>query len=403
MISVQQAEEVILSHTIFQQIESVPLEKSLNRVLAEDIRAERAVPPFDRVAMDGIAINYDVFEDGQRKFKVEGIFGAGDPQGIMNEHDACVEIMTGASLVDGADTIVRYEDVDIVDDIATINVEFLRSNQNVHHKGKDGNPGDLLIAKNRVIAPVDICILASEGKSQVLVYCTPRVGIISSGDELVEVDEMPLPHQIRRSNVYAIRSLINPLQSVTKMYHFKDEKEDIRNGLEQAFEENDVLILVGGVSKGKYDFIPDVLTEMGAEKLFHRIAQRPGKPFWFGALGSKKIFALPGNPVSSMMCTVRYFLPWLRSSLRIQADYTIPVVLAEDVNFKPELTRLLEVDLKVNKRGILEAFPQIGNGSGDFMKLAFASAFIELPAEQSEFKKGEVLKAWRFRSEGVLM
>lgn len=397
MISISTATSIVLSNSILQKTALIPLKDAVNRVLAADVLAQRPVPPFDRVAMDGIAIQYAAFEAGQRTFKIEGIFGAGEPEGQLNDDRACVEIMTGACMVKGADTVIRYEDVEIKDGFATITVDKIRNKQNIHHQGKDEKIGAVLIPKNHLITAVDICVLASEGQSEVLVYQVPKVGIISSGDELVEVGETPLPHQIRRSNVYAIRAMVETFKAPTRMYHLLDEKEAIKSGLSKAFAENDVLILVGGVSKGKYDFIPEVLGEMGAVKLFHRVAQRPGKPFWFGELGHQKIFALPGNPVSSMMCTTRYFIPWLRESLHLQADYSIPVVLAEHVNFKPELTRLLEVELVVSEAGVLQAFPKIGNGSGDFLKLVHASAFIELPADRTRFSPGEVLNAWRFR------
>ncbi len=399
MISTSEATSIVLANSILQDTEEILLENAVGRVLATPVLAQRPVPPFDRVAMDGIAINYAAFEAGQRTFKVEGIFGAGDPEGHLADANACVEIMTGACMAKGADTVIRYEDVSIKDGLATVTVDEIRARQNIHRKGQDEKKGAVLIPKNHLISPTDICVLASEGKAKVLVYKVPKIGIISSGDELVEVTENPLPHQIRRSNVYAIRAMMESYKLPVKMYHLLDDKAEIEQGLSRAFAENDTLIMVGGVSKGKYDFIPDVLQEMGAIKLFHRVAQRPGKPFWFGELGTQKIFALPGNPVSSMMCTIRYFMPWLRKSLHLQPDNSFPVELAEQVNFKPALTRLLEVELVVNERGVLQAFPKIGNGSGDFLKLVHASAFIELPAAQQQFKPGEILRAWRFRGE----
>ena len=397
MIAVRQAMDIILQNVGSFGTEWVALEEATHRILAEEIIADRPVPPFDRVAMDGIAIAHAAFARGQRSFPIEGTVGAGDPMGTLKDASACVEIMTGACLTEGADTVIRYEDVVVRDGVATIEVDELDKGKNIHRKGKDAEKGAVLIPKNRAINAVDLCILASEGKHRVKVYRTPRVGIISSGDELVEVDEIPLPHQIRRSNVYVIQALIESFRAVTNMYHLKDNKSDIEGGLKKALSENDVLILVGGVSKGKFDYIPEILTRLGAEKLFHRIAQRPGKPFWFGSLGKQRIFALPGNPVSSIMCTVRYFIPWLRASTQLDYDYSQPAILAEDFTFRPALTRFVEVSLELNEMGRLLATTKVGNGSGDFLRLADAHGFMEFPADRSEFAKGEVFPVWRFR------
>ena len=395
MITLQEAFDIVLDHTMDYGTEGVHYEAAVGRVLAKPVKASRDLPPFDRVAMDGIAVLYEMVESGQRRFEMERVIAAGDPLAEVEDPRKAVEIMTGAALPEGVDTVIRYEDLKVGDGWAEIMVDTVVRGQNIHHRGKDNHVGEVLIPAGKRLTPTDISMLASEGMVEVEVFRVPSFGIISSGDELVSVAEEPAPHQIRRSNVYAIQALLAPYHPRIEMYHFKDDKDDIRRGLREAFESHDALILVGGVSKGKFDYIPGVLSELGAEKHFHRVAQRPGKPFWFGTLGRKCIFALPGNPVSSMASTVRYVIPWMRACLGLEADYSIPVVLSKGLEFKPTLTRLLEASLTVDDKGVCRADPQPGHGSGDFTRLVYSDGFLELPADKPRFEAGEIYPFWR--------
>ncbi len=395
MISLEEAYKIVLSHVPRLQCEQIRFEESVGRVLAVPIVAGRDLPPFDRVAMDGIAIRFDSFSQGKRVYEIVGTIAAGDPISVVSESDVAIEIMTGAPLPSGVDTVIRYEDLKIEEGRANILVEDIHEGQNIHHCGKDNKAGDILIPAGHRIRPTDISMLASEGLETVEVRKPPSFGIVSSGDELVPVAQIPQPHQIRISNVYAIQALLYDYHPSVTLYHLKDDKEHIRTKLTKAFRDHEVIILVGGVSKGKFDFIPEVLEEMGAVKHFHGVAQRPGKPFWFGQLGEKAIFALPGNPVSSMVGTTRYVLPWLRKAIGLNPDFSFPVVLGEEIEFRPKLTRLVEAAVEVNEKGTCIANPQIGHGSGDFTRLVFSRGFLELPAEPTLFEKGEIYRFWK--------
>jgi molybdopterin molybdotransferase len=180
-------------------------------------------------------------------------------------------------------------------------------------------------------------------------------------------------------------------------FHLPDDKDTLRRSLEKILKQYDNVILSGGVSQGKFDFIPGVLESLGVKKVFHQVSQRPGKPFWFGASAEgKTAFALPGNPVSTFMCFYRYILPWLWKSLgvEVQPQYA---VLAEDFTFTPRLTYFLQVSVK-NDGGMLMAYPDAGGGSGDFANLKKIDGFLELPMERSEFKAGETLPFIPFRA-----
>ncbi|HRW99930.1 MAG TPA: molybdopterin-binding protein, partial [Cyclobacteriaceae bacterium] len=179
-------------------------------------------------------------------------------------------------------------------------------------------------------------------------------------------------------------------------FHLQDDQDEITNGLNKIIEQHDVIVLSGGVSKGKFDYVPDALNKLGIEKHFHKVRQRPGKPFWFGSRNNKTVFALPGNPVSTFMCFYRYIEPWLFNSLGLSAPEQ-KAQLNSDFEFKDDnLTYFLQVALK-NSDGRLIATPIPGGGSGDFANLKDVSAFMELPEGKKVFKKGEVYPVYSFR------
>jgi molybdopterin molybdotransferase len=179
-------------------------------------------------------------------------------------------------------------------------------------------------------------------------------------------------------------------------YHIYDQKDFVIDSLKVIAEDHDVLIVSGGVSKGKFDFIPEALESINVKKLFHQVSQRPGKPFWFGESKKGKIvFALPGNPVSTYMCFYRYILPWLWKSLHVSKEQQY-AMLAEDYTFQQKLTYFLQVTVK-NEGGKLMAYPDAGGGSGDFANLKKVTGFLELPLDKSIFKAGEVFPYYPFR------
>ncbi len=398
MISVQQATEIILNNAIDWGNEEIYLFEADGRVLAETWVADRDFPPFDRVTMDGIAIRYDDFEKGINAFEISDIQAAGMAQKTWAGTGTCLEAMTGAILPEGTDTIIRYEDLTIADKTATINVSNIRPQQNVHFQGSDRPKDSLILEKNKVIGPAEMAIAATLGKALVKVKKLPKVVVISSGDELVSVIDTPLPHQIRRSNNFAIASVLKKYQIKADSLHIKDEEKEVNAIIEKALQDYDVLILSGGVSMGKFDLIPQALADLGVEKLFHKIKQRPGKPFWFGRKKEDKIvFALPGNPVSSFMCTNRYVVSWLRACLGLNAFENHYATLSEEVYFKPALQYFLPVQLSFDETGKQWAKPMKGNGSGDHANLVNADAFIELPLEKDVFEKGESYRIFKFR------
>ena len=319
MITIQQATKIVLENTIDLQTETIKLENAIGRQLRENLIADRPFPPFNRVAMDGIAIRFADFENGQRTFPIIGVQAAGSSQLFVSESGVCVEVMTGAMLPKGVDTVIRYEDILIEKNQARVQVETIKNGQNVHKKGTDRTQGEILVKTGQLISPAEVGVAATVGKSELQVTKLPKVAIISTGDELVNVSEIPKPYQIRSSNVYTISTLLKQYQIKPELFHIVDNQQATIEKLRVLLNDFDVLILSGGVSKGKFDYIPAALESLNVEKLFHRVRQKPGKPFWFGKnVANKVVFALPGNPASSFMCTNRYFLPWLRASMNLQ-------------------------------------------------------------------------------------
>jgi molybdopterin molybdotransferase len=396
MISVQEALQTILNNTQDFGAEEIPFLESVGRVLKEDIAADRDFPPFNRVSMDGIAINHRFFEQGSRDFNIEGVQAAGAEQKVMKVDSNCMEVMTGSVLPDNTDTVIRYEDVEIKNGIARINVEVLELGKNIHTKGKDRSQGDLLIPKNSIITAAEIGVIATVGKATVKVTKMPKVMIVSTGDELVEVNEIPLAHQIRRSNAFTLVSLLEKLNIKAETSHIVDDKSILKQKIANYLKDYDVLLFSGAVSKGKFDFLPEVLEELRVEKLFHRVAQRPGKPFWFGCREGKSVFAFPGNPISTYVNCLVYFYPWFAKSSGFELKEET-VLLGEEVSFKPKLTYFLQVRIE-SKDGQQIAFPIKGNGSGDLASLVEADGFIQLPKEQTEFKKGKSFLFIRYRN-----
>lgn len=396
MVSVQEATQIIQSVTCTTGTESRGLMDSVGRVLAETVLADRDFPPFNRVAMDGIAISSTSFDAGQREYGIEAMQAAGKPGIKLQDSRKCIEVMTGAILPEGTDVVIRYEDIELKDKQALVKIAEVKKGMNIHPQAQDAMKGEALIQPGQVLSPAEIALLASVGKESVLVKSFPKTALVSSGDELVELMVIPERHQLRRSNVYALQAAMKQVGWQANLFHLADTTEKVEAILGELLQQFTVLVLSGGVSKGKFDFIPDALAALGVEKKFHQVSQRPGKPFWFGSRNDGKVvFALPGNPVSTYVCYYKYILPWMRAQLGVNLK-SQSAVLSEDITFTPNLTYFLQVSMFM-KDGRLMARPLPGGGSGDFVNLKDVDGFIELPAEQSTFKSGNAYPYIGFR------
>jgi len=392
MISVQEAEHIILSRKKDFGTERVPFERSLGRVLAAGIQADRDLPACNRATMDGIAVRQEDISH-YKKLTIAGVQAAGDPPLAGTAPGECIEIMTGAALPPAFDSVVPYEDITIENGHAMVTVTAIKKGQNVHVRASDRKKGDM-ITEGGPITPALIGIAASLGALELEVKKWPRIAVLSSGNELVEVANTPLDWEVRRSNNQLMLSVLEKNGMAADTFHLPDDRAVILEQLEKCLDRYQVLLLSGGVSKGKFDHLPAVLEELEVKQWFHRVRQKPGKPFWFGeGRAGQLVFAFPGNPVSTFLCLHRYFLPWLQASLGLEhkANYA---ALDSDIAVPFPLTYFLQVSLEPRPDGMQWARPLAGNGSGDFANLAQAQAFMELPAERDNFNKGEVFPIW---------
>ena len=390
MISVEEALHFIDSNKKSFGIETVPLLSCLHRTLATDVIADRDFPPFDRVTMDGIAISSEAFLKGQKQFIIEKISAAGSVEQTLDNKTHCIEVMTGSMLPLNTDAVIPYEQCEIKDGVADVNTETVTVFQNIHRKGTDEKEGAVLLKKNTRISPAHISIMATVGMGEVEVYKLPSVAIFSTGDELVTVDQTPLPHQIRQSNVYFLAADLQREKVNASLYHLQDDKEAMKQTVQEKLEQYDTILLSGAVSKGKYDFLPQVLEELGIKTIFHRVSQRPGKPFLLGAIGGKMIFGFPGNPVSTFVCYHVYCKRWLLQSLH-QPIQKLTAKLADDIALSSPLTNHVLVKIRYNEGECL-ADPMFFSTSGDIPSLLGADGIISLPAGKNQFQKGDIFE-----------
>ena len=402
MITVTEASQIIQNNVLTLPLAEVSLSESIDRVLGEPIYADRDFPPFHRVTMDGIAIHFATFQAGKDTFLIQEVQLAGEPPKTLQSPANCLEVMTGSVLPAGTDTVIRYEDVQLTEQngqrYAQVLIAPAGVMQSVHPQASDRQATALLIPAGVQLSPAEIAVIATVGKATVKVTAYPRVAIISTGDELVQLTEMPLPHQIRQSNSYMLQAALTQIGIKAEQFHLHDDKIALLEEVNNILHQFDVLLLSGGVSKGKADFIPEVLAALEVQKLFHEVAQRPGKPFWFGRMaGGPVVFALPGNPVSTFLGYYKYVQPWLQASLGVKPLLLPQVSLAREVTFTSPLTYFLPVKLHSTPHGAYEAQPLKTGGSGDFAALLDADGFLELPPYKNMFSVGEQYPFINFR------
>jgi molybdopterin molybdotransferase len=377
----------------------VPLARATGRVLQQAVLAERDQPPFDRVMMDGIALQYDSFASGNRRFTIQGTQHAGDPVQTLTSADNAIEIMTGAVLPTNSDCVIPVERIDVQDGIAAVEDGYEAERLKfVHSQGSDYPAGREVLSAGRIITPMDIAIIASCGLPNVQVSSQPIVRVISTGNELVPPGKPVEAHQVRLSNGPAlVAMLLQQGFQQTADEHLLDEPARLRERLAEILDESNVLILSGGVSMGKADYVPQVLDELGVEVVFYKISQRPGKPMWFGiGPGKQVVFALPGNPVSSLVCCRQYVLPALLQASGREKPHAETAALAEDVTFNPKLTCFLPVRIESGDDGRILATPVPTNTSGDFASLSGTDGYVELALPQSEFPAGSPVPLHRW-------
>jgi len=317
MLSVKEAQEKIFGCPVKHKIRKVSLLDSLGLVLAEDIISGDFIPAYDNSAMDGFAVKAVDIIGADKNYPVKLKLIKEDlPAGKIPENKLeagyCVQIMTGAPIPEGSDCVVMKEDA-IKEGKDVLIFRECKQGENVRYKGEDIKKGDTVIKKGKKISPGDIGVMASIGKSEIPVNFPPTVGILTTGSELVEIYEKLETGKVRDSNSYSLSAQIKEAGACPKRYGIaRDDKEILKKKIRETLSDCDVLLLTGGVSVGDYDFVKEILDELDAEFVFWKVNQRPGKPMAFLTYKDKFIFALPGNPVSVMVCFEFYVRPFIK-------------------------------------------------------------------------------------------
>ncbi len=397
MISADQALQIVLDNVAPLGVERVPIIEALGRALAEQIVSTREIPSFDNSAMDGYAVRAaDLAKASEKspvKLRIVETVGAGQMPTSRVSPGQAVRTMTGAPIAEGADAIVQVERTHGSGD----SIEFLvaaKKGAFIRPRGEDLRLGELVLSAGKLLTPADLGMLASLNRAMVEVIRRPRVAIVATGDELVDVDQAPVGAQVVNSSAYALAGAVREAGADPVILKVaRDDAREIRDRLAEAMA-FDAVLSTGGVSVGQFDHVKGALDELGMRQLFHGVAQKPGRPLKFGSVGYRPIFGLPGNPVSTLVCFYLYARPALlkmsgrhRVGLpQVQARCAVDIKISKDLT---EFVRVkLERDLVASGASGYLATPTGNQGSGILSSLSRADGLLIGPRTETLLKAG---------------
>jgi len=388
VISVSEALGCVCTATPVLGGERVALAAARGRVVAEDVTAARAVPNAPNSAMDGYAVRHVDVAAAPARLRVVAVEPAGTVTDAVVQAGTAVKLFTGSVIPPGADCVVRVEDAEEHDGTLVVRASPARG-AHIREAGDDIRPGQVVAARGTVLGPADLGVLASVGRATVVVHQRPRVAILSTGTELVELDETPGAGQVVNSNAYTLAAAVCEAGGEAVVLPIvRDRPEDIRARLEEAMRA-DVVLSSGGVSVGDLDYVKEALDAVRVERLFWQVAQKPGKPLTFGRLGGRLLFGLPGNPVSALVCFYVYVRPALRR-LQGHRRLHLPAVratLAHPVRKAAGLTEFVRVRLAEGPQGVV-ASAVASQSSGVLTSLADGAALLVGPPGETELAAG---------------
>ncbi len=383
-LQVSEAQRVVLEAVATLGAERVKLERSLGRVLAEEVRANRDQPPCDISAMDGYALRSADLAAVPAILQIVEDIKAGDMPTKTLAASQCARIMTGAPMPQGADAVIRVEDTEAKpDNRVQINLSVKPGND-IRRLGESMRNGEVVLTHGTEITPGVVGVLATVKCAEVEVHRRPRVAILSTGNELEGLDEPVDPNKIPESNSYALMAQAQALGLEPVLLGIaRDDPEELARYLKRGLE-YDVLLVSGGTSVGVHDYVRPTIEALGAEMLFWRVAMKPGHPVAFGKVGEKIIFGLPGNPVSSMVCFEQFVAPALRRMMGHARVFrrTVEARLTHNVKHQPGRTEFIRV-LLAQEKGGYAATSTGAQGSGMLLSMARADGLAVLPAECS--------------------
>ena len=384
MITFEEALKIVLDNAPQCGTEKVRLENSMGRFLVEDVTSDVEMPPFDKSAMDGFACRH---EDQDKELEIIETIAAGNPPKKKVMEGQCARIMTGAMVPKGANVVVKVEDTEISRE-GKVRILKPTTKSNIAMKAEDVQVGDVAVTSGIRIEPQHIAVMASVGWTNPLVARKPAVGVISTGDEIVESHHKPNVSQIRNSNGPQLTAQADRAGANATYFGIaRDDEKLTYDLLSKALDESDVVLLSGGVSMGEYDFIPGVLEKLGIELKFKTVAIQPGKPTVFGLKNDKRIFGLPGNPVSSFTTFELFVRPMLNKMMGSKEPYRKLKMPLEVDYTRKKASRMSWIPVQFTEEGTV--IPLEYHGSAHIYALAGAHAMAAVPSGTRLLKKGE--------------
>jgi molybdopterin molybdotransferase len=385
MISVTEAKNMIRANARALAPVTIPLQQAAGRVLATDVFALTDIPAFDQSAMDGYALSFAGFQL-HKTLTIQGEVPAGAPELFLLEGNQATRIFTGAAMPAGADTVVMQEKIQANNGQLQILDEQLNAGNNVRLKGSEIKAGELVLSKGQKLTPAAVGFLATTGVAEVSVYPTPVMSIIVTGNELQQPGKSLLHGQVYECNSFQLRAALQLLQiDEVPVFEAKDDPQTVKDILQNALDNSDVVLLTGGVSVGNYDFVPEAAAACGVTTLFHKLKQRPGKPLFVGKKENKWVFGLPGNPSSVLTCFFEYVLPALEVLMQLKPVLkTIKAPLAKAYSKTAALTFFL--------KGYYDGqtvVPLDAQESYRLRSFAMANCLLCLPEEKMDYNEGE--------------
>jgi molybdopterin molybdotransferase len=386
MITFQEALETVIKSAFNTEPESVSFADTSGRVLAEDILSSGDMPPFNRSAVDGYACRS---EELSHDLEVIETIAAGREPSEKPGIYQCSKIMTGAIVPEGCDMVFMVEDAIILTD-GRVRFNGDKKKSNISYRGEDLKSGDLVLHSGKLIRPQDVAILASFGHVEVKVRKRPSVAIISTGDELVEPEKIPQRSQIRNSNAYQLVAQVERAGGSPCYYGIVPDNETASSVIEKAINENDILILTGGVSMGDYDLVPSFLSKAGVKILFSKVNVQPGKPTTFGVHQKALVFGLPGNPVSSYVQFETLVRPLIQKMMGSDWKQVESEIVLGEKYVRKSSSRMGWIPVRINEHS--EAIPVRYNGSAHIAALSYSDGIISVMPGIDQIEKGSIVK-----------
>lgn len=384
MISISEALKFIKKESFSLETETVELSNIVGRVLAEEIRADMDLPPFDRSQMDGFAVKTEDTKTAPVNLKIVGESVAGKGWHERLKSGEAVRIMTGAPVPKGADSIQKVELTEEENGFVKI-LKPTSENQNLVRKSAEMKNGEVVFESGEIVTNKMVATLASFGYEFVTISKRPKVKILATGSEIVDISETPKKDQIRNSNSWMLAEFAKNFAEVETLPIAKDDLENLKDTINEAAKTCDLLIISGGVSVGDYDFTKPALREIGAEIFFEKVSLKPGKPTVFAKLENTLIFGLPGNPVSvavTFFVFVRTALLLMQSAKNAELKKGF-AKLTHPIKAVNERDSLLPVSLETNEKGELEIETLRFSGSSNFIAFSRAEALVFVPQNKS--------------------